>query len=90
VDQRLYTTITLLDRFVLAEDYHQKYRLRRVPGVLEELQRIYPALHDFVDSTAAMRINAALGGHLGRRDLEREIEDFGLSPTAQRELRQAV
>ena len=88
--QTLYTQIEPLKRFYLAEDYHQKYRLGRVPGVVDELRQFYPRYEDYADSTVAMRINAHLGGYLSRAQLDDEIGRYGLSQTAQRELVQAA
>lgn len=53
--------------FYRAEGYHQKYRLRRLPWLLER------AGADFVDSTLGARLNALAGGHLKLADLEAEL-----------------
>ncbi len=71
-------------RFWLAEDYHQKYSLRRVPEIAREFTDIYPRLEDFVNSTAVMRANAWLGGHATRAQVDRDLMGLGLSAGAQR------
>ena len=76
--------------FTLAEDYHQKYRLRRLETVERELEAIYPELEDFVRSTAATRINAFAGGDGTRAKLEALADELGLSMQALEELRRAV
>ena len=48
--------------FTWAEDYHQKYYLRRSREVVRELKQRYPSLEELVNSTAAARANAALAG----------------------------
>ncbi len=76
--------------FTLAEDYHQKYILRRSSALLKEFQRMYPGLEGFVDSTAAARLNGYLAGHGGCDRLQAEIDDFGLSSEGRKQLLQAV
>ena len=48
--------------FWRAEDYHQKYRLRRHPSWTAALEAVYPDPRDFTDSTAAARLNGLAGG----------------------------
>lgn len=74
------TFILPLKTFYLAEAYHQKYMLRQRPDLVAELTAIYPKQKDFLDSTAATRINAYLGGHGSSSQLQAEIDSFGLSP----------
>jgi len=66
--------------FYLAEDYHQKYYLRRVPELVAEYRAIYPDLLDFVDSTATARANGYLGGNGSLGRLREELDQLGLSP----------
>ncbi len=63
----------------MAEDYHQKYFLKGHNDLEKELVRIYPLHRDFVDSTAAARLNGYAGGHGNKEQLSREIEKLGLS-----------
>ncbi len=46
------TAIERLDRFWIAEDYHQKYVLQ-ASAAGRELHVLYPRMKDFTDSTAA-------------------------------------
>jgi peptide-methionine (S)-S-oxide reductase len=85
-DQTVHTEVAPLDRFWIAEDYHQKYRLRHEPALYEELRAIYGEEADFVNSNAAARINGYLEGHGSRRQLESELSKLGLSDDAQRAL----
>jgi peptide-methionine (S)-S-oxide reductase len=82
----IYTEIRPLTRFYLAEDYHQKYRLRQDRVLLAEFQRIYPDPADLVASTAAARVNGYLGGNGSPDQLQAEIDDLGLSETAKERL----
>jgi peptide-methionine (S)-S-oxide reductase len=69
-----------LDKFYLAEDYHQKYRLRARKELMREFKAMYPNDADFVNSTTAARVNGYLGGFGSAATLEKEIDHFGLSP----------
>ena len=66
-DQVVHTEVAALKRFWIAEDYHQKYRLRHEPELYDELRALYPEEEDFVNSTAAARINGFLDGHASAR-----------------------
>ena len=82
----LNTEISPLDRFYLAEDYHQKYALRRYDVIADEFRDIYPDLNDFVNSTAVTRANAFINGYGDYEQLKREIDSYGLSVMAQMKL----
>ncbi len=84
------TEIAPLQSFTLAEDYHQKYRLRRLKTVAAELEAIYPELDDFVRSTAATRINAFAAGYGRPGELEATAPKLGLGEAALDELRRAA
>jgi peptide-methionine (S)-S-oxide reductase len=86
----IYTEIESFTRFYLAEDYHQKYRLRGDRALLAEFQAIYPDLDGLVASTAAARVNGYLGGNGSQAQLEAEIDELGLSPESQARLREIV
>jgi len=87
---RVNTRIVPYSGFTLAEDYHQKYDLRRFPQFWEEFERIYPTLHDFLQSTAVTRVNSYLGGQGTYEELRKEISMLGLSPARQEELKGIV
>jgi len=84
------TPVLPVGTFTLAEDYHQKFYLRQNRELERELTAFYPDLKDFVNSTAAMKLNAYLGGHGTRKTLDREIDDFGLSTAGKKKLRESV
>jgi len=78
--RRVRTPVEPLDRFYLAEDYHQTYELRSVEPVLDELRALYG--DRLVHSTVAARLNGFLAGHgtdTQRRDL---LATLSLSPEA--------
>ncbi len=90
LDKDLYTEILPVGTFTMAEDYHQKYRLRHAPSFFEELNAIYPQAQDLVASTAAARVNGYVAGYGTEAQLDEEISLLGLSPTSQEKLLQMV
>jgi len=85
-----HTAIEPLSRFYRAEDYHQKYRLRSRRGVMAGFRAMFPDDQDFVDSTAAARVNGWLEGCGSAEDIERDLPRLGLSDAAREELRSLV
>jgi methionine-S-sulfoxide reductase len=89
-DCQVATKIIAAPTFYLAEDYHQKYRLRQSSIFMDEFAALYPEPADFVNSTVAARVNGYLGGYGTLADLQAEIGDLGLSPEAQEALLEIV
>ncbi len=80
----IFVEILPADSFYRAEDYHQKYYLQRHAELVDELRAPYPDFRDFVDSTAAARLNGYLGGSR-THDLRREdLRQLGLSAAGRR------
>ncbi len=76
--------------FTRAEDYHQKYYLRSVPGIAALYESRFPDQDGFTDSTAVARVNGYIGGNGTMEQLEREKEDLGLSEEAVEALRRIL
>ena len=76
------TEIIPFTEFYLAEDYHQKYYLTHEPDLLRELRTIYPAIEDFISSTAVARVNGYVGGYGTLETLNKEVDSLGLSEAA--------
>jgi peptide-methionine (S)-S-oxide reductase len=76
---KIYTEIVPFTKFYLAEAYHQKYRLRGERDLMKEFNAMYPNENDFVNSTAAARVNGYLDGHGTLEQLEEELPGLGLS-----------
>ncbi len=87
--EQVQTEIAPFDTFWIAEDYHQKYRLRGEDSLTNELKTFYPDEADFVASTAAARVNGYLSGHGTKQQLESEIDRLGLSAAGRDLLRSA-
>ncbi|RDV16737.1 peptide-methionine (S)-S-oxide reductase [Pontibacter diazotrophicus] len=82
--EKVFTEIYPFEKFYLAEDRHQKYKLQRLPALLEEFLEMYPTITDLTHSTAAARINGYLYGYGNLQNLAHEIDRFGLSPAGQK------
>jgi peptide-methionine (S)-S-oxide reductase len=80
------TEILPFRKFFMAEDYHQKYRLRGYPEFLRELRGIYPDGADPVHSTAAARLNGYLAGYGNLEEIKAHLGSLGLPPESQRKL----
>ena len=78
--KKIYTEIVPYSKFYLAEDYHQKYKLRNHVDFLRWYMTVYPDPQGFVDSTAVTRLNGYLGGNGSVELLESELDALGLSP----------
>ena len=84
------TEITTYSNFYLAENYHQKYVLRQRDTIMADFERMYPDDNDFIDSTAAARVNGYVAG-LGTLDsLQKELDSFGLTESAEEALLREV
>jgi len=84
----LLTPVLPLGTFYRAEDYHQKYYLRRYTALMHELAGY--SEREFEDSTVAMWLNACVDGHWKQEDLEAELERLGLSEAARLQMRRLV
>ena len=82
----IFTEVVPYTGFTRAEDYHQKYRLSNDKRLMEEFRAIYPEINDFVDSTAAARVNGYLDGDGSLEALEAIIDQLGISVESQERL----
>ncbi|MBD3367204.1 MAG: hypothetical protein GF405_03380 [Candidatus Eisenbacteria bacterium] len=73
------TRVLPLRSFTYAEDYHQKYRLRREEVVLRDLMHYFDKEREFIHSTAASKLNGYLYGCGSLELLRSELGGLGLS-----------
>ena len=84
------TKVVPVRSFTMAEDYHQKYILKKHRALSNQMARIYPNHQDFVDSPAVTRLNGYAGGHATADQLSREIDILGLSAEGKNRLADLV
>ena len=84
--KKISTRILPLTGFYLAEDYHQKYALRRHPRFANAFNAVYRSTDALINSTAAARVNGYLDGYGECRQLKSEIELLGLSEDLRKSL----
>ena len=84
--EKIWTEIVPATSFYLAEDYHQKNYLRKIPLLAGEFEAIYPDINDFVNSTAVARVNGYAVGLGTQATLEEELDSLGLSPAGKAKL----
>jgi methionine-S-sulfoxide reductase len=87
---KIYTEVLPFSGFSLAEAYHQKYQLQQDTGLMREFRAMYLDARDFVNSTAAARVNGYLGGYGTPDDLQRELTTLGLSEAGAEKLLDGV
>jgi peptide-methionine (S)-S-oxide reductase len=85
-NSQILTDVLPATTFYLAEDYHQKYMLRHTPELMAEYSAIYPNPKDFVNSTAAARVNGYVSGYGSIDQLQAELTELGLSAQGEQHL----
>jgi methionine-S-sulfoxide reductase len=88
--EQIFTEIRPLNRFYLAEDYHQKYWLQQASEPMAAFRAVYPESADFVNSTAAARVNGYVGGNGSLASLQMALDELDLPPELQEMLLEAV
>ncbi len=87
---KIFTEIKPLDKFYLAENYHQKYYLQLTREIMNDFNKIYPNFKDIINSTAIAHINGYIKGVGNMKMLLKEINDLGLSEKGKKRLIQIV
>ena len=90
IGRKVRSQVLPLRAFYLAEDYHQKYLLKRRTDFMRAMSGIYPDQKKFINSTAVARLNGYVGGHGSPEQLAREIDGLGLGPGGRKALTDLV
>ncbi|MCF7876213.1 peptide-methionine (S)-S-oxide reductase MsrA [Candidatus Bipolaricaulota bacterium] len=85
-DGTVATRVEKLNNFYVAEDYHQKYRLKQNRTFMESLSEYYREPDELMNSTAAARLNGYIAGYGTPDRVEENIGNLGLSPKARNRL----
>ncbi len=72
------SAVKALNAFTMAEDYHQKYLLKGHP-LIHDIKRVYPNHDDLVNSRAAARLNGYAGRYGSSEQINRDMDNLGLS-----------
>ena len=83
---KIQTEVLPATEFYAAEDYHQKYYLRQDFVLGTEFRMIFPFGRDFVNSTAAARVNGYMGGYGTNAALKEDVDRLGLSEAGRKRL----
>lgn len=86
IGRQVYTEIVPFSKFYLAETYHQKFRLQQKTELMKDFNAMYPNIEDFINSTAAARVNGYVNGLGTLEGLKKDLNSFGLSPQANKAL----
>lgn len=76
-DQTVHTEISKLDRFWVAEDYHQKYALRSDGELAAQVLGFFTSEAEFREAPVVTKLNAFCAGELSREDFDAELAKFG-------------
>ena len=78
-DGGVLTAVEPFEKFYLAEDYHQKYRLQSRKALMKKFKQFYPEFEDFNNSTAAARLNGMIGGNRVLELFKAEGDTYGFN-----------
>ena len=76
--KEIQTEFQLATPFYIAENYHQKYSLRRFKKATEKVQTLFPNEEAFIRSTIAARLNSFVQENISLQDIKKEIKTWCL------------
>lgn len=88
--RKITTAIVAAGRFYRAEDYHQKWELRRRREFADAYGQLFPDPDAFTNSTAVARVNGYLSGYGTLEQLRAELPKLGLPEKAAASLQAQV
>jgi len=74
---RITTELVPLDRFWIAEDYHQKHALRSHRELAAQVRSLFDSEAEFREAPVATKLNAFCAGDLSRAELDKELQVLG-------------
>ncbi len=89
---KIQTDIEPLGEFTYAEDYHQKYILRRQIHFIKALLACFPDARAFCDSTIASRLNGWFGNGTreGAAAYREEVAEYGLPSAVEQDILRVI
>lgn len=84
--RQLTTEVRPLDRFYLAEDYHQKYALRRDHQLVATLRQYFASEAELRDAPVSARLNAYSYGEMPFAELQVELQKLGFEALGEHDL----
>jgi methionine-S-sulfoxide reductase len=84
--RQLCTEVRRLDRFYPAEDYHQKYALRRDSRLVAQLRRFFPDEAALRDAPVCAKLNAYCYGVMPFAELQTALRELGFEALGEHSL----
>lgn len=88
--QKLYTDISKFEKFYLGEMYHQKYYLRLVKDIYNDLRKNYNDSISFINCNKVAKINGYIKGNGTMEKLLKEIHEYNLNDKSIKRLLEIV
>lgn len=73
------TEVSSYSKFYVAEDYHQKYYLKRYQKAMSVVQRLFPTEEEITNATLTARLNGLVKGYITMEKLKEEIRAWNLA-----------
>lgn len=89
-EKEIQTEFQVATPFYPAEDYHQKYFLRRFKEATKNVQSLFPNEETFIRSTIAARLNGFIRENSHLPEIKKEINNWGLSEENLKELQKML
>lgn len=87
---KLYTNISKFEKFYLGEMYHQKYYLRLVKDIYNDLRKNYNDSISFINSNEVAKLNGYIKGNGSLDKLLNEIDEYNLNDKSKKRLLEIV
>lgn len=88
--KEIQTEFQIATPFYPAEDYHQKYFLRRFKEATKKVQSLFSDEEGFIRSTISARLNGFIRENISLPDVKEEIKTWGLSEEDLMELQEMI